>query len=149
MKPKTKRATSDALDFSKYEYGIVVGNSGKLSRRDRITGVVEFILWHKGDQSYVDGIGHKNDVWISYDSSWFINFKPTIKTCVNMVTLTTKQRRKRTLTRLSMWLACGGLYSLLYFGCSHDEKTQVIRCPMPAHCDSVVNNEYEPLKTQE
>lgn len=48
-----------------YEYGTV---DGKLSRRHRAKGNVQFILWKAGEQ------GHILDYWHDYDKSWWEHF---------------------------------------------------------------------------
>lgn len=54
-----------------YEYGIC---NGRKARRHIIKKNVQFILFYKGDQKYVDGIGHKKDKWVNFDSSWWDGF---------------------------------------------------------------------------
>lgn len=56
-----------------WQYGFV---DGKHARKHRGSGHVQFILWRKGDQKEVDGIGHKKDVWQDFDSSWWGLFVP-------------------------------------------------------------------------
>lgn len=54
-----------------WEYGIC---NGVKARRHKINKNVQFIIWKKGDQKYVDGIGHTEDKWINFDSSWWNDF---------------------------------------------------------------------------
>lgn len=49
-----------------YEYGTC---NELYARRNKLTGVVQFILWKAGEQ------GHKKDYWINFDSSWYNQFK--------------------------------------------------------------------------
>lgn len=57
-----------------------------------------------------------------------------------------KQKTKRTLTRLSMWLACGVIALIVI---ATKPEPQTIKTPMPTVDDAAVNREYEPLKTGE
>jgi hypothetical protein len=57
-----------------YSYGIC---NGRYARRHNKDGNVQFILWKKGDQKYVDGIGHTKDKWHNFDSSWWNGFEPS------------------------------------------------------------------------
>lgn len=41
----------------------------QVSRKNKDTGEVQFLLWKKGDQKHVDGIGHLENKWIAFDSS--------------------------------------------------------------------------------
>ena len=41
------------------------------ARKHVIRGYVEFLLWEKGDQKYLDGVGHTKDQWINFhESNW-------------------------------------------------------------------------------
>ena len=40
-------------------------------------GIMQFIIFKKGDQKYVDGIGHTEDKLVNFDSSWWGCFTPT------------------------------------------------------------------------
>lgn len=63
------------IKSSDYSYGTC---NGRYARKHNIQGNVQFILWKKGDQSYVDGIGHTEDVWVDFHSSWWGGFIPSI-----------------------------------------------------------------------
>jgi hypothetical protein len=54
-----------------YEYGEC---NGCFARRHTNDKNVQFILWKKADQKYVDGIGHTEDKCVNFDSSWWNNF---------------------------------------------------------------------------
>jgi hypothetical protein len=54
-----------------YKYGKC---SGLVARKHLINGNVQFILWQKGDQKEVDGIGHTTEKWVNFDSSWWSSF---------------------------------------------------------------------------
>lgn len=62
------------FDFGLWEYGIC---NGTHARRHRFKKNVQFIIFKKGDQKYVDGIGHTEDKWVNFDSSWWDGFTPT------------------------------------------------------------------------
>lgn len=51
-----------------WEYGTC---AGKRARRHTVKGNVQFVLWKKGDQKEVDGIGHLEDKWVDFDRSWW------------------------------------------------------------------------------
>ena len=59
-----------------FDYGIL---NQRNARRCKLKGNVQFVLWRKGDQKYVDGIGHTHDVWVDFDSSWWNDFIPNFK----------------------------------------------------------------------
>lgn len=59
----------------KYIYGYDMTNNQVLRMNTR-TSAVEFILWEKGDQKNVDGIGHKENVWHEMNRSHWIKFTP-------------------------------------------------------------------------
>lgn len=61
-------------DLNSWEYGIC---NGREARRHKIKRNVQFKLWKKGDQKYVDGIGHLEDKWQNFDETWWDNFTPT------------------------------------------------------------------------
>jgi hypothetical protein len=54
-----------------WEYGTC---AGKKARRHTGNGNVQFVLWRKGDQKEVDGIGHFEDKWVDFDRSWWSLF---------------------------------------------------------------------------
>ena len=54
-----------------WEYGTC---EGKKARRHTVNGNVQFVLWRKGDQKEVDGIGHLEDKWVDFDRSWWSLF---------------------------------------------------------------------------
>jgi len=60
--------------YRDWEYGIC---NGKYGRRHKFNKNVQFIIFKKGDQKYIDGIGHTEDKWINFDSSWWDRFTPT------------------------------------------------------------------------
>ena len=47
------------------------------ARRHKFNKNVQFIIFKKGDQNYVDGIGHKEDKWVNFDISWWDGFTPS------------------------------------------------------------------------
>lgn len=51
---------------------------GRYARKHKRKGNVQFILWKKGDQKYVDGIGHTEDKWHDFDSSWWSGFEHSL-----------------------------------------------------------------------
>ena len=59
----------------KYVYGYDMTDNSVL-RMNRKTKAVEFILWKKGDQKNVDGIGQKEHIWHELDRSHWIKFTP-------------------------------------------------------------------------
>lgn len=59
------------LYLSVWEFGRC-GNQ-EHTRRHRIKGNVQFILWRAGEQ------GHRQDYWHDMDSSWWSLFVPTTK----------------------------------------------------------------------
>lgn len=66
-----------------YEYGstkVIGGLSSSTwntpSRKHKINGNVQFILWKKGEQ------GHSRDYWIDFHSSHWIEFKKEEKQCL-------------------------------------------------------------------
>lgn len=63
----------ERLAREKWEYGTC---AGKKARRHTTNGNVQFILWRKGDQKEVDGIGHLEDKWVDFDRSWWSLFVP-------------------------------------------------------------------------
>lgn len=67
------RNNSNKMDneFSTWEYGIC---NGRQARRHKVNNNVQFILFKKGDQKDVDGIGHIEDKWVDFDSSWWVDF---------------------------------------------------------------------------
>ena len=50
----------------KWEYGTC---NGLKARRNKTTGVVQFILWKAGEQN------HKKHFWHNFDKSWYKEFK--------------------------------------------------------------------------
>lgn len=56
----------------KYEYGIC---NGMYARKHRVNLNVQFILWKKGDQKDVDGIGHTEDKWIDFEKTHWNSFE--------------------------------------------------------------------------
>ena len=52
--------------YDLYEYGVC---NRLRARRNRITGDVQFVLWKAGQQ------GHKKDLWINFDKSWYEQFR--------------------------------------------------------------------------
>lgn len=46
------------------------------ARKHRITGQAQFVLWKKGDQKEVDGIGHLEDKWHNFGDGWSDRFTP-------------------------------------------------------------------------
>ena len=62
------------VSFSLWEYGTC---NGRYARRHKVNKNVQFIIFKKGDQRYVDGIGHTEDKWVNFDSSWWDGFTPT------------------------------------------------------------------------
>ena len=57
---------------NEYEYGIC---NDVNARRHKYKGNVQFILWRKGDQKHIDGVGHLTDKWVNFDNSHWCNFK--------------------------------------------------------------------------
>ncbi len=51
--------------------------NGLVARKNLKTGHVQFKLWSKGDQKYIDGIGHTEDKWVNFDPSWWDSFIQT------------------------------------------------------------------------
>jgi hypothetical protein len=62
------------VSFSLWEFGIC---NQRPARRHKKNRNVQFILWRVGDQKYVDGVGHTEDKWVNFDSSWWDGFVPT------------------------------------------------------------------------
>lgn len=56
---------------SLYKFGTC---GGVIARKHTINGNVQFVLWKKGDQKEIDGIGHTNDKWVDFDRSWWSSF---------------------------------------------------------------------------
>jgi hypothetical protein len=56
-----------------WEYGTCGGGP---ARRHKKRKNVQFILWKKGDQNNIDGIGHLEDKWVNFDKSWWNEFTP-------------------------------------------------------------------------
>lgn len=66
--------------FSKrevWEYGTVNGDK---ARRHKKEGSVQHIIWKKGDQQHVDGVGHIEDKWLNTHRSWWDMFIPDSET---------------------------------------------------------------------
>ena len=61
----------ERLVRERWEYGTC---AGKKARRHTGNGNVQFVLWRKGDQKEVDGIGHLEDKWVDFDRSWWSLF---------------------------------------------------------------------------
>jgi len=74
IKSQLIRFLVDDVVLSFWEYGIC---NGTPARKHKIKKNVQFVLWKKGDQKYVDGIGHTEDKWVNFDSSWWDGFTPT------------------------------------------------------------------------
>lgn len=55
-----------------WEYGKLKGE--RYARRHKKKGNVQFIIFHKGDQKNVDGVGHLSHKWINADSTWWGDF---------------------------------------------------------------------------
>lgn len=68
------KLNKSAVSFSLWEYGTC---NGSYARRHKVNKNVQFIIFKKGDQKYVNGIGHTHDKWVDFDSSWWDNFTPT------------------------------------------------------------------------
>ena len=68
MKQELKKVFTDN---SLWEYGTC---NGMYARRHKVNKKVQFIIFKKGDQKYVDGIGHTEDNWVNFDSSWWDGF---------------------------------------------------------------------------
>lgn len=52
-----------------FEYGYIKGKPSRIAhRRNTKTGVVEFILWDKGEH------GHLKPYWHRMDKSWWVDF---------------------------------------------------------------------------
>lgn len=64
----------DLFEREEWEYGKC---NGKKARRHKKNGNVQFILWHKGDQKEVDGVGHLEDKWHNFAKSHWPNFRPS------------------------------------------------------------------------
>lgn len=62
------------VSFSLWEYGTC---NGTYARKHKVNKNVQFIIFKKGDQKYVDGIGHTEDKWVNFDRSWWGCFTPT------------------------------------------------------------------------
>jgi hypothetical protein len=60
------------IKSSAYIYGMC---NGIYARKHKKRGNVQSILWKKGDQKYVDGIGHTKDKWHNFHSSWWDSFE--------------------------------------------------------------------------
>lgn len=56
---------------SAYFYGTC---NNRYARKHKRHGNVQFILWKKGDQKYINGVGHTDDVWVDFDKSWWDSF---------------------------------------------------------------------------
>ena len=54
--------------YSIWEYG-TAGNTARHSRRHKIKGNVQFILWEAGEQDYQD------DYWHDFDPYWWNTFR--------------------------------------------------------------------------
>lgn len=74
IKSQMPRFCKGAVSFSLWEYGTC---NGMYARRHKVNKNVQFIIFKKGDQKYVDGIGHTEDKWVNFDSSWWDGFTPT------------------------------------------------------------------------
>jgi hypothetical protein len=70
---QAKKIMMNCPNVGNYVYGAL---NGRVARKHINNGNVQFVLWKKGDQEYVDGIGHTEDKWVNFDSSWWIDFKP-------------------------------------------------------------------------
>ena len=57
---------------SAYFYGTC---NGMYARKHKREGNVQFIIWKKGDQKYIDGVGHVEEKWHNFDSSWWSGFE--------------------------------------------------------------------------
>lgn len=49
---------------------------GEPARRHKQQGNVQFKLWRQGDQKYVDGVGHTEDVWHDMNKYHWKFFNP-------------------------------------------------------------------------
>lgn len=74
IKTRLSRFWVGDVSFSLWEYGTC---NGTYARRHKINKNVQFIIFKKGDQKYVDGIGHTEDKWMNFDNSWWDGFTPT------------------------------------------------------------------------
>lgn len=63
---------ASSLDKEEWEYGRC---NGSKARRHKKNGNVQFILWPKGSQKEVDGVGHLEDKWFDFDRSHWPNFR--------------------------------------------------------------------------
>lgn len=57
--------------YDPWEYGTC---NNRVARRHKVNKNVQFVLWEKGEQKEVDGIGHTEDKWVNFDSSWWGGF---------------------------------------------------------------------------
>jgi|TARA_R110000765_G_scaffold96266_1_gene181058 hypothetical protein len=57
---------------NEYEYGTCLDRD---ARRSRLNGNVQYVLWYKGDQKYLDGIGHLKDKWVDFSESHWVMFE--------------------------------------------------------------------------
>ena len=74
IKARLPRFWVGDVSFSLWEYGTC---NETYARRHKVNKNVQFIIFKKGDQKYVDGIGHTEDKWVNFDSSWWDGFTPT------------------------------------------------------------------------
>lgn len=63
----------DKKTGTSWEYGYV---DDIPARRHIKKANVQFVLWKRGDQKYVDGVGHMEDKWHDFDKSWWPKFVP-------------------------------------------------------------------------
>jgi hypothetical protein len=70
---QAKKIMMNCPNVGNYVYGTL---NGRVARKHINNGNVQFVLWKKGDQKHIDGIGHTEDKWVNFDSSWWIDFKP-------------------------------------------------------------------------
>lgn len=69
------------LSFGVVSAQWIYGTCKNSEARKHITkGNVQFIIFNKGEQAYVDGVGHTEDKWVDFDKSWWPQFVPDNET---------------------------------------------------------------------
>lgn len=67
-------------DFA-ISFGIVVRTwiygtcMDRQARKNVKHGNVQFIIFNKFDQAYIDGVGHKENKWVNFDKTWWPQFR--------------------------------------------------------------------------
>lgn len=65
------------LQFGIVKAEFIYGTCNNTQARKHITnGNVQFIIFKKGEQAYVNGIGHSEDSWVDCHESWWPDFTP-------------------------------------------------------------------------